>query len=216
MSQQGFGAGRLETGREKRADTGRVGRGDLGPDRPVVRYQVASRGSQCAAEAVPAAARVEPRWPPPSGRRRRGRSARGRHRYARRVRRRGSASPGRCADGPRRARGEGLYRAGRIWAEATHSMSIMCASREVWAPSACRKAGLSGRDGSSSGSRALTQAGSASVNTTACAVNPMTPESLGDGGGRTVTSPPAGGNRPAAASRSTAASGPCSMWSLIS
>src|ERR1700733_7853316 len=59
VSQEGFGAGRLETGREKRPDTGRVGRGDLGPDRLLVGHQVASRGGQRPAEAVPAAARVD-------------------------------------------------------------------------------------------------------------------------------------------------------------
>ena len=92
---------------------------------------------------------------------------------------------------------------------ATQSMSMVCASRLVRTQSACRKAGLSGADRSPAGSWALTQAGSASVKMTACAVNPITPASRGAGGGRKVSSPFAGGNRPAATSSRRAASGPC-------
>ena len=55
---------------------------------------------------------------------------------------------------------------------------------------------------------AVTQAGSASVKMTACAVNPITPASRGAGGGTKVTSPFAGGNQPAATSSRRTASGP--------
>src|SRR5215831_14019291 len=94
-------------------------------------------------------------------------------------------------------------------AGAAQSRSMPLTWRSVRAQSACRNAGLSGPDRSSSGSCAATQAGSASTKMTACAVNPMTPASRGDDAGQMVTPPSAGGKRPAAASSSRAASGGC-------
>src|SRR6266567_914084 len=89
---------------------------------------------------------------------------------------------------------------------ATHSMSMLPATRPVASHRTWRKAVLSGALSSPGGSWLVTQSGSASVKMTACAVNPSTPASRGEGCGRTVTSPSGGGNRPAAASLSTAAS----------
>ena len=59
MSQEGFGADWPETGRQKRADAGRISRGDLRPERSADGHQVAGRGGQGTAEAVPAIAGVD-------------------------------------------------------------------------------------------------------------------------------------------------------------
>lgn len=80
---------------------------------------------------------------------------------------------------------------------------MLLTTRPVRSANAVRNGGHSGAASGSLGtaaSTACTQAGSSSVNTTACAANDKTPASRGDGCGTTVTVPSDGGNTPPAAS----------------
>lgn len=80
---------------------------------------------------------------------------------------------------------------------------MLLTTRPVRSANAVRKGGQSGAASGSLGTAARTartQAGSSSVNTTACAEKDSTPASRADGCGTTVTDPSDGGNSPPAAS----------------
>jgi hypothetical protein len=122
------------------------------------------------------------------------------------ARRRGSAAP-LAMRGCARPGSEVRARAGGPGSGATaQNMSILCARRFMRSHSPY--AGVSGPDRSPACSWAATQAGSASMKITTCAVNPMTSASRGYGDGKIVTPPSAGGNLSVATSWSKAASGP--------